>query len=403
MTVFFAVAYLAQGLSCAQFGIIFQPIQSFMLNGLNLEAKDISSYMAFMMLPWVIKPIYGLLADFLPLFGYRRKSYILASNFIASCAFIFMLLSSSLPSILAALLVTALAMAVSTALMVGLAVEAGRENGKVGHYLTVQELGYYSANIAAGFAGGLLCRVFSPLQSLHIAALMAALPPLVVSWLAYKQISEKRSGLNLAGLKETALSLKEALCCNSLRLVAALTLLWSFLPVFGVPLYCYESKVLGFAQDTIGSLNACNAFGMLIGSLFYPKLTSTLSQRQHLCLTGTLVAASTLSFLFLANNTSAYALEFAHGFANIVAILSVYVLAAKTCPKRIEVFVMAILVSLRNLATNAATIAGGQIYATGTKESFELLVFLSALVPLSAVALSALVKVQNKPSDSLLK
>lgn len=35
-------------------------------------------------LPWVIKPIYGLLSDAVPLFGYHRFSYILVLNLLGA-------------------------------------------------------------------------------------------------------------------------------------------------------------------------------------------------------------------------------------------------------------------------------------------------------------------------------
>lgn len=58
LMLFFAAAYVSQGLSCAQFGVIAQPIQFFMMKGLNLTAAQISSYLAIMMIPWVVKPFY---------------------------------------------------------------------------------------------------------------------------------------------------------------------------------------------------------------------------------------------------------------------------------------------------------------------------------------------------------
>jgi hypothetical protein len=35
-------------------------------------------------IPWLIKPIYGLISDFVPLFGQRRKSYFVLTSGIAT-------------------------------------------------------------------------------------------------------------------------------------------------------------------------------------------------------------------------------------------------------------------------------------------------------------------------------
>jgi len=71
LTLLFAVAYVSHGIA-TQFGLIAQPLQYFMMKGLLLTAAQVSSCMAIMMLPWTLKPIWGVFCDVVPLFGYRR-------------------------------------------------------------------------------------------------------------------------------------------------------------------------------------------------------------------------------------------------------------------------------------------------------------------------------------------
>lgn len=40
------------------------------------------------MLPWTIKPLYGFLSDGLPLFGYRRKSYLVGAGAVGTSAWL---------------------------------------------------------------------------------------------------------------------------------------------------------------------------------------------------------------------------------------------------------------------------------------------------------------------------
>ena len=42
-------------------------------------------YMSFMSFPWSIKIIYGLVSDNIPIFGFRRKSYIILMGLIQFC------------------------------------------------------------------------------------------------------------------------------------------------------------------------------------------------------------------------------------------------------------------------------------------------------------------------------
>ena len=210
LLLFFAIAYLAQGLSCAQFGLIAQPIQFFMMKGLSLNAAQVSSYMAIMMIPWVAKPLYGLLCDFVPLFGYRRKSYLMVANIATAIAFTVMCMFSSLQVMLVALFCTATTMAVATCLMVGLAVEQGRSGSNARFYFCLQEICYYSANMVAAVVGGLLCQHLLPHTAFRSAAIICVLPPLAVSICAGVLITESKAQLNLSGLQETWGALKKS-------------------------------------------------------------------------------------------------------------------------------------------------------------------------------------------------
>src|SRR3989442_15549074 len=58
------------------------PIQTItiVLKDRGLSAGQVADFFAITIIPWLIKPVYGLLSDFLPLFGYRRKSYLLLTS-----------------------------------------------------------------------------------------------------------------------------------------------------------------------------------------------------------------------------------------------------------------------------------------------------------------------------------
>ncbi len=109
LTIVFVIAYLAQGIG-GQFGIIAQPVQFFMKEG---PASDRG---AGVCIPrhsddgrGVFKPFYGILCDCIPLFGYRRKSYIVASNLLAGAALLTLAFSNDLTIIRTALVVLAIA------------------------------------------------------------------------------------------------------------------------------------------------------------------------------------------------------------------------------------------------------------------------------------------------------
>src|SRR5712671_8049209 len=89
LAVLFAIVYFSQGMW-------YLPIQTItiVLKDRGLSAGEVADFFAITIIPWLIKPVYGLLSDFIPLFGYRRKSYFLIMSALASAAGVWLALSS---------------------------------------------------------------------------------------------------------------------------------------------------------------------------------------------------------------------------------------------------------------------------------------------------------------------
>ena len=75
--------YFVQGLAEPGEGLIAQPVRS-LLSGWKKSPSEITQFMAIVSAPWVIKPIYGLLIDFVPLFGSRRRNYLLLATLMTA-------------------------------------------------------------------------------------------------------------------------------------------------------------------------------------------------------------------------------------------------------------------------------------------------------------------------------
>ena len=52
----------------------------------GLSAGQVATFFAITTVPWLIKPVYGLLSDFVPLFGFHRKSYLMLTSATAAAA-----------------------------------------------------------------------------------------------------------------------------------------------------------------------------------------------------------------------------------------------------------------------------------------------------------------------------
>ena len=54
---------------------------------LGLQVAFLTSFAAF---PWVVKPLYGFLSDTVPIFGYRRRSYLIICGILGTLPFPFL-------------------------------------------------------------------------------------------------------------------------------------------------------------------------------------------------------------------------------------------------------------------------------------------------------------------------
>jgi hypothetical protein len=54
---------------------------------LSLGPAELAALTGMFALPWTIKPVYGFLSDGFPLFGYKRKSYLVAAGLLGSLSY----------------------------------------------------------------------------------------------------------------------------------------------------------------------------------------------------------------------------------------------------------------------------------------------------------------------------
>src|SRR6201995_830897 len=149
---FFAIVYAVEGTCQAKSGIMWQPLSHWLKESLHWTPVTISASLAILDLPWVIKPLWGAISDFVPLFGYRRRPYLVLANIAAFLAFAWVATIDTTTSMIPALTVTAFAMAISSTLCGALLVETGQKNNATASFVNQQWLGFNIAQIGTPLA-----------------------------------------------------------------------------------------------------------------------------------------------------------------------------------------------------------------------------------------------------------
>src|SRR5215470_20415709 len=87
LMLFFALVYVVEGIGQAD-GLISQPLNYYLKQVYQWTPVQITAFLTVLNLPWFIKPLYGIVSDFVPLFGYRRKTYLALASALAVIGYV---------------------------------------------------------------------------------------------------------------------------------------------------------------------------------------------------------------------------------------------------------------------------------------------------------------------------
>ncbi|HEY7521572.1 MAG TPA: MFS transporter [Methylomirabilota bacterium] len=380
----FAVVYFAQGM----WSLPNQTMAIVLKERDRLSASQVADFMLMSTIPWLIKPVYGLVSDFVPLFGRRRKSYFLLSSGLAAIAGLTL---ASLPDHdywRMAGLFTAMGfgLAFTDVLTDALMVENGRVSGLTGAFQSVQWFAIYGASILVGVLGGYLAST----RNLHMAFLLAACFPLISFTMATLFIREAPTRVDRAAFGQTWTAILGAARTRDVWLVAGFIFFFNFSPSFGPAFLYYQTDVLKFDQQFIGILGSLSAVGYMIGALIYAPLSRRLPLEKIILWTIGVTAVATFSYLAYRDRVSAIVIDTGFGVLAMLTALAFLDLAAKACPPHVEATFFALLMSVYNLAMQLSTNVGARLY---DRIGFTGLVFVSAAMTASAYLLVPWVRI----------
>jgi MFS family permease len=394
---FFAIVYLVEGVGQARVGIIYQPLTHY-LKDIGWTALQVAAYFAVLNFPWIIKPVFGLVSDFVPLFGYRRKSYLIVASLCAIAAFAVIARQAEPAAIAVPLLLTSYAMATASTLCGALLAENGQTYRLSSTFVSQQWLWFYIAIMASSFAGGALVESLPALSALQVAAAIAAVAPIAVVLASLFLLDERQASASAPEMRRTLQALVTATKSARLYLVGLFLFLYSFAPGFGTPLYYFMTDDLKFSQSYIGILGAIASAGWIAGALVHRYLLRSMSSKALLNLSIVLGTLSAASYLLLADPVTAAIVHFANGVALMIATIASLTLAADYCPRRAEGFAFAGLMSIMNLAELCSNTVGAWLYDHVFDGRLGPLIIVSAASTAFALVLVPLLRLDGRVS-----
>src|SRR5919198_1715538 len=173
LAILFAVVYFSQGM----YYVADQVRTLTLKETLGLSPAQVAAFGTITLIPWLIKPVYGMISDAFPLFGRRRKSYFLLTSALATLSGIALWLHGEPTywSLAIGLLVVGVGIAFTDVLTDAMMVENGKPLGLTGAFQSVQWTAINVATLLVGLIGG----YFAQHRMLRIAFLVIAAFPFV--------------------------------------------------------------------------------------------------------------------------------------------------------------------------------------------------------------------------------
>jgi MFS family permease len=351
----FAIVYFAQGMW-------YLPNQTIMivLKDAGLGAGMIANFFVVSGAPWLVKPVYGMLSDFFPLFGRRRLSYFVLSSSVAGAAAFTVGVTGTREYWPLMLLFTAmgLGLAFTDVLTDALMVENGKPLGLTGTFQSVQWAALSASSILVGVAGGYLAEH----RAFAAAFALVACFPLISLLMAWLVVQEPPARPDLEGLGETWAALRQAAGRRDLWLVASFIFFWAFSPSFGPAFFYYQTDTLHFSQTLIGGLASLGAAASIAGAWAYARLARRFSLKRLIVWSIGAGTVGSLAYLAYGGVVSATVITVVFGAVGMTTQLAFLDLAAKACPARAEATFFALLMSINNLGARSSEWTGANLY-----------------------------------------
>ena len=365
----FAIVYFAQGMwYLPNLSITFLLKDTF-----GLSAAQTATFFSITVIPWLIKPVYGLISDFVPLFGQRRKSYFLLTSGIAAAMGLILTMMGSYTYWGVAIFFTlmGLGLAFTDVLTDALMVENGQRLGLTGPFQAIQWAAISFASILVGIGGGWLAQH----KFLSLTFLIATIFPLITLAMSIFLISEPQGQVGERQFRETWAAIRGAIGSRTLWIVAGFIFFYNFSPSFGPALVYYATDVLQFSKIFLGVLESLTYASGILGTAVYFAFSKSFPFKRliHFAIAAGVVA--TLAYLGYRGQLSAVVLSLAFGGIAMFIQLPFLDLAARVCPKQAEATFFALLMSVYNGAVQLSQITGGWLY---DQLGFTRLIFISA-------------------------
>lgn len=355
----------------------------FLKDQLGLAPAEQAALMGVSTLPWVIKPVYGFLTDGLPIFGLRRKPYLVIGGLLGASAWAALatVVETPLQAVVAAT-TASLGVAMSDVVVDSLVVEQARddESASSGSLQSLCWTCQASGGLASAYLSGSLLETMRPQQVFGITALLPLLVALIAVQLDEKRVTRLEGGEAGGAVQEFVQRTRaqggllwDTVKQKQVWLPALFIFLWQATPSCGDAFFYFITEDLGIGPEFLGRIKVGTSLASIFGIWCYRTFLQQVPIKVILKWTAVASVAAGLSQLLLVTHLNrdlgipdtlfTFGDDLVLTVFGQLAFMPLLVLAASLCPPGVEGTLFALLMS----TFNAGGIVGQELGAALTQ------------------------------------
>jgi BT1 family len=334
------------------------PLQNLLKNQLHISRSANAEFFFWAGLAWYFKPFAGIFTDAFPMFGSRRKSYILAGTILAVISWIALALT---PHQYGKLLLVSIVingfMVIASTVVGGYMVEVAQATSGSGRLTAIRQFVQQGCSILVGPTAGYLASSAFGYTASACAAIMFLLVPATILYLHEKPVHIPSREL----LENAEKQLVKIATARTMWAAVGLMALFYAAPGFATALFYRQQNLLHMSTEAQGFLAMIAGIAGVLAAVGYGYACRRYNLRTLLVWCMLLGTAANLGYLFYSTVTRARVIEGFNGLGYTLAELALMDLAVRATPAGSEGLGFALMMSVRNLALFGTDWFGSQL------------------------------------------
>ena len=259
----------------------------------KVETATLTTILIIIKIPYLIKPIYGLLIDFVPIFGYKKKSYLIICFFVNMLSWYIFIISNDKHIIISLICLLFINISLSFTTVIGSAIQVElskiyendksnigeKTNQLMSEYFIIKSVGTL---IPSYFKGSLIQRYTNDII-FYISALISLFILISGIILVEDKIEEENQVedndsspfLEDEGAKKEKNNTRKIINLiknKNIILLLSLIFILESSPFCVSPLFYYETNILGLNPQDLGNIDFLSQISIIIMIYIYANL-----------------------------------------------------------------------------------------------------------------------------------